>query len=253
MVIKSAVYVGKAVAISQPMYFPWFGLFDQIRFSDVFVHYDDVQLARGFYNRVQVKTPQGTSMITVPLKNKRRGQKITESLVSYEVDWVSQHRATLISSYKKTKYLDDAISIFDKVTQRRHPLLSDLGRDSVMTVAEYLGLVGERVFLTSSDLDIPGSRSQRLLDISESVEAQIYLTGHGALGYLDHDLFEANGIEVRYMKYALAAYPQVFGAFTPYVTALDVIAHLGPSAMSAFASSTLNWREAVERPDELRP
>ena len=45
------------LVVSQPMYFPWVGLLEQIRLSDQFVHYDDVQYTRGFYNRVQVKVP----------------------------------------------------------------------------------------------------------------------------------------------------------------------------------------------------
>lgn len=253
MVTSSGAGRGKAIVISQPMYFPWFGIFEQMRFADTFVHYDDVQFARGFYNRVQVKTPQGTCMITVPLKSRHRDQKLNESLISYETDWVAQHRTTLISSYRKAIFLDDAIDIFDQVTAGRHELLSDLGRDSMMAVGAYLGLTDKRAFFTSSDMGIAGASSQRLLDIAEALGAQTYLTGHGALKYLDHDLFESRGVKVRYMHYEMLPYQQVFPPFTPYVTALDMIAHLGSSAIDVFHSSTLDWRSALERPCELRP
>lgn len=235
------------------MYFPWFGLFDQIRLSDIFVFYDDVQLARGFYNRVQVKTRQGTAMLTVPIKNKHRGQNINESIISYDDDWIGRHRQTLIHSYRSCAYLDDAISIFDAVTNKNRILLSDIGRDSIRVIIDYLGLVENRSFLLSSDLGICGASSERLLRIAQSLEAETYLTGHGALRYLDHELFDANAIEVRYMNYQIARYPQFFGDFTPYVSVLDIIAHLGPSAIDAFESSSVNWRKAVERPAELLP
>ncbi len=243
----------RTVVISQPMYFPWLGLFEQMQAADVFVHYDDVQLSRGFYNRVQVKTPQGTSMITVPLTNRHRDSKINECRISYEADWVSQHRAVLASSYRKTPFFSDVMSIYDDVTGRRPEMLSELGIGSVMAVAEYLGLNDGTVVLTSSDLAIPGSSSQRLLDIAIAQNATVYLTGHGALNYLDYDLFESNAVEVRYIKYGFKEYPQVFGPFTPYVTALDAIAHLGRSAVDVFESSTLNWRNAVDQSGELRP
>ena len=253
MVTSPGVGSPKTVVISQPMYFPWLGLFEQMRFANAFVHYDDVQFARGFYNRVQVKTPQGTTMLTVPLKDKHQGQKINESLISYDTDWVSQHRTTLISSYQKAKHLDDAVAIFDHVTGRGHQMLSDLSRASVMGIADYLGLVDKRDFFTSSDLAIAGTSSQRLLEISEALGARTYLTGLGALHYLDHELFEAHNVDVRYMKYQIDPYQQVFPPFTPYVTALDAIAHLGHSAIDVFNSSTLDWRSALERPSELRP
>lgn len=253
MVSRIAQTAERTVVISQPMYFPWLGLFEQMRAADIFVHYDDVQLARGFYNRVQVKTPQGTSMITVPLTNRRRGSMINECRISYESDWVSQHRAVLASSYKKTPFLTDAIAIFDDVTGRRPELLSELGIGSTMAIADYLGLTDGTLFLRSSDLDIPGSSSQRLLDISTAQNVEVYLTGHGALNYLDHELFESRNVEVRYIRYGFKEYRQVFGTFTPYVTALDAIAHLGRSAVEVFESSTLNWRNAVEQSGELRP
>lgn len=244
---------GLAIVISQPMYFPWFGLFEQLRLADVYVHYDDVQLARGFYSRVQVKTPRGTQMISVPLKNKHRGQKINESAINYEVDWVSHHRAVLINSYRRTKHLDDAISVFDLVTQKEPAVLSDLGRDSIVAIADYLGLTDGCTFRSSSLLGVQGSSSERLLNICKALGAQTYITGHGALKYLDHELFESSHVNVRYMEYSIREYEQVFPPFTPYVTALDIIAHQGRSASDFLNSSTVDWKTALERSFELRP
>ncbi len=242
----------KTVVISQPMYFPWCGLIDQIRLADVYVHYDDVQLSRGFYNRVQVKTPQGTTMITVPLSNKHRDQKINESIISYESDWVSKHRSILINSYRKTAFLGDAIDLFDSVHSNRFETLSDLGIASIKALVSYFKLDGDVLFLDSSSLGIQGVSSKRLLDITKVLGGNRYLTGHGALNYLNHDLFEKSGVEVHYMNYSLREYAQVFGTYTPYVSALDAVAHLGSAAKNILQSTHLNWRDAIERSEELR-
>ena len=52
------------------MFFPWVGLFEQIRLANVFVHYDDVQLPQGrsFTTRVQLKAPTGVHWLTMPVK-----------------------------------------------------------------------------------------------------------------------------------------------------------------------------------------
>ena len=190
----------KTVAISQSMYFPWCGLIDQVRLSDIFVHYNDVQLSRGFYNRVQVKTPQGTTLITVPLRKKHQNQLINESYISYESNWIESHRSILINSYRKTKFIDDAISIFDKVHSEKFEMLSDLGKASIQALSAYFQVDKSVKFIDSASLGIDGSSSQRLHDITKSLGGNIYLTGHGALKYLDHNLFESSGVEVRYMK-----------------------------------------------------
>jgi hypothetical protein len=49
------------------------------------------------------------------------------------------------------------------------------------------------------------------------------------------------------MDYEIGPWPQDHGEFTPYVTALDALAHLGPAAATALRSKTLHWHEAVER------
>ena len=46
----------KTVVISQPMYFPWVGMLEQMALADVWVHLDDAQFSKGgFFNRVQIK------------------------------------------------------------------------------------------------------------------------------------------------------------------------------------------------------
>ncbi len=242
----------KVIVISQSMYFPWCGFLDLVRLSDMFVHYDDVQLSRGFYNRVQVKTPYGTSFITVPIKDRHQKQLINQSYIDYSHDWIGSHRAVLINSYRKTNFIDDAISIFDDVHKNKYEILSELGRATINSLLKYFGLDQGIIFSDSLSLNVPGVSSERLLNITKSVRGRVYLTGHGALNYLDHDLFERNGIEVRYVHYSIEEYSQLYGAFTPYVTALDAIAHLGPNVRQILKSSTVNWREAIERPKKLR-
>jgi len=242
----------RTVVISQSMYFPWAGLFDQIRIADIFVHYDDVQLSRGFYNRVQVKTSSGSSWMSVPLANKNQKQKINQSKISYDDDWIAKHRSLLLNSLRSAKFLEDALSIFDLVHSKKYELLSDLGRASIMSVSDYLGLTKNTEFEDSENISVDQSSSKRLLDLVNWFNGNIYITGLGALNYLDHQLFEASSVEVRYMNYSIRKYTQSFDSFTPYVTILDAIAQLGPDANQILQSSTLNWRDAIERSNELR-
>lgn len=234
----------KTVVISQSMYFPWCGLLDQIRLADIYIHYDDVQLSRGFYNRVQVKTQTGASFITVPLKNKKQKQLINQSFISYDENWIEKHRAVLINSYRTLPFIDDAIDLFDHVHSHKYDRLNALSRASIKALVDYFDLNKKTSFIDSVELGIEGSSTRRLLNLTKSVDGGTYLTGHGARKYLDHDLFERNGIEVRYMDYSLMEYTQIHGTFTPYVTALDAVAHLGTNARHNLKSKTKHWREA---------
>lgn len=236
----------KQVVISQSMYFPWVGLLEQVRLADIFVHYDDVQYARGFYNRVQVKTEHGTKWLTVPLRDHHRGQRIDEILIDDRTDWRSQHRALLRQAYFKAPFRDEMLALVDEVFSKPYTILGDLARESILILARYFNLISGKQFLKSSDLGVPGSSSQRLHDLTLAVNGNVYITGHGARNYLDHELFERSGIVVRYMKYEMRPYPQQHGEFTPYVTALDLVANCGVSGVSVIQSGTVDWKEFID-------
>jgi len=235
------------VVISQPMYFPWVGLLEQIRLADVFIHYSDVQFARGgVFNRVQIKTVRGSDWLTVPLRDQHRGQLISEVVIDERFDWRSKHREILRHTYRKTPYLSDLLSIFDDVVSAPVSNLADLSVASVMALAEYFDLTSNRRFHDSRDLGTSGSSSQRVLDLTIKVGGTTYITGHGASNYLDHEIFENAGITVQYIDYQLSEYPQLHGAFTPYVTALDLVANCGPEGSEVIRSTTIPWREFIK-------
>ena len=236
------------VVISQSMYFPWAGLLEQVRLAEIFVHYDDVQFARGFLNRVQVKTDKGCRWITVPLRDHHRGQKIDEILIDDRIDWRQQHRDILRQACRQAPFRDEMLGLVDSVLDKPFTTLADISRASMLALVEYFDLRPERRFLNSRDLGIEGSSSQRLLDIVVAVGGGTYVTGHGARNYLDHALFERAGIAVKYMQYRCIPYPQLHGPFTPYVTSLDLIANCGKQGIAVITSQALDWRQFLNEP-----
>jgi hypothetical protein len=124
--------------------------------------------------------------------------------------------------------------------------LASLSMRSIELVCSYFGLTANRRFLRCSDLGIPGESSRRVLDIVTSLGGGVYVTGQGARNYLDHELFEASGVRVEYLDYRMMPYPQLHGAFTPYVTILDLMANVGRGGASVIASPSVYWREFLK-------
>src|SRR6185437_13872514 len=88
-----------------------------------------------------------------------------------------------------------------------------------------------------------GTSSRRVLNIVLALGGSRYITGHGARQYLDHELFDRAGVRVEYMNYLKIPYAQLHGGFTPYVSALDLIANMGPSGASCIRSGTIYWKD----------
>jgi hypothetical protein len=233
------------VVISQSMYFPWVGLLEQLRLADVFVHYNDVQFTRGFYNRVQIKTSAGTTWLSVPTKDRHQGQKIDEVRIDDGQQWRRQHRELLHRAYAGAPFVAEMLALVDVVFDHPADTIADISLASMMSLADYFHLCGDRLFLDSRSLNIVGASSQRLLDITRKVGGDAYITGHGAKNYLDHQLFANSGIEVRYMNYLRMPYRQLHGMFTPYVSALDLVANCGVEGARYIRSETVSWQEFI--------
>jgi hypothetical protein len=69
------------------------------------------------------------------------------------------------------------------------------------------------------------------------------ITGLGARDYLEHEMFDRAGVRVEYMTYRKVPYPQLHGAFTPYVSVLDLIANTGKSGKSVIVSGSVYWKD----------
>lgn len=235
------------VVISQPMFFPWVGIFEQIRLADVYVHYGDVQFSKGsFTNRVQIKTAQGVKWLTVPLQNFSLGQSINEIGISSEKNWRTLHLDILSQAYAKAPYSKDMLELVASVYRQQVDSIGMLSRLSIEACCRYFELDIGRCFVDVRQLDVPGSSSQRVHDIVKTLGGEIYITGLGARKYLDHQLFEDAGIRVEYMDYQKLPYAQLHGEFTPYVSALDLIANMGKEGVNWIRSGTIYWKDYLK-------
>jgi hypothetical protein len=236
------------VVISQSMLFPWVGLLEQVRLADVFVHYDDVQFSKGsFVNRVQIKTADGVRWMTIPVRQHRLGQPIDDVEVGPTAGWRAKHLDLLERNFAGAPHAADALALVRDVYAHDYPSLGAVARASMLAVIDYFGLRAGRRFLDVTETGIGGRSTDRVLDVVRHVGGSDYITGHGAANYLDHERFVQHGISVSYINYRCVPYPQLHGAFTPYVSSLDLIANLGRDGVQQICSDTVDWREFLAR------
>lgn len=234
----------KTVVISQPMFFPWAGMLEQLKLADAYVHYDDVQFSKGsFTNRVQIKTAQGSQWLTVPLKDVALGSLIKDTFLDDRKNWRRTHLSTLSQAYARAPFKADMLALVEEVYAMPCHTICELSIASMMCVRRYLGLQNPVEIHTSSAMGIGGSGSPRVLAVVQALGGSVYVTGHGARNYLDHQAFEDAGVSVRYMDYQKKPYPQLHGDFTPFVSTLDLIANCGANGADALVSGTLPWQK----------
>ncbi|MBX2853307.1 MAG: WbqC family protein [Phycisphaeraceae bacterium] len=238
------------VVISQPMYFPWVGLFEQIACADVFIHLDDAQYSKGaFTNRVQIKLTANAKnkWLSVPIDRQAIGTPIAEVPLDESKPWRQAHRDRLAQVYASARYLGDMLALVDKVFAQTAESIADLDIAAIEAVCEYFDLGRGRRFIRSSTMGVPGRSSRRVADLVCAAEGDRYVTGHGAASYLDHEMLESRGIETHYIDYLRRPYPQLHGEFDPHVSILDLIANTGTAGRDIICSPTVAWRQFIER------
>lgn len=235
--------MARTLVVSQPMFLPWVGLFEQVRLADVFIHYDDVQLPQGrsFMSRVQLKSANGVSWLTVPIDHTKSGKLLNEVAMLKPEDWRDKHLRTIRHAYAKRPYFNLMFELVEKIYSQPTDHLAEFNIKATEQIAQWLGLAPQ--FMRSSAMGVAGASTERLLDLCEAVNCDIYVTGHGALNYLNHQLFEDKAISVRYMDYRKVPYEQGHDEFTPYVSILDALANCGERTRELLSSDAIYWRD----------
>jgi hypothetical protein len=234
--------------ILQPQFFPWRGVFEQIRLANCYIHLDDAVLPQGrsFVSRVQIKTAHGPQWLTVPVM---RGHAAIRNVRTDESQgWRQTHIKTLQTNYARAPFCDEMLQIVSDIYAHASDSLCEINITGIETISRYLGLSCS--FFRASDFPSINRSTERLVELSREVGASHYLTGHGALNYLTPEPFEAEGVEVEIIDYQRTPYPQLFQGFDPHVSILDLIANTGQKAATYLESNSQEWRE-YERAREI--
>jgi len=218
------------IAIHQPNYIPWLGYFYKIYKSDVFVFLDDVQFTKNsFQNRNRIKTSQGLTWLTEPVLTKGKfGQLTNQVRFNNNIPWKRKHMKTLEQWYKSSKYFDEYFpklqNMYLEAESKEHTLV-EFNIKLIKFICEELGL--NRRYEISSELEVVGKSTERLVNICRCLEGGTYLSGSGGGNYQDEAAFKDAGIELVYSDFHHPIYNQLWGEFVPNLSILDYLFNCG--------------------------
>ena len=232
----SAPWRGGTLVVLQPGYLPWLGFFDQMRRSDIFVYYDDVQFDKhGWRNRNRIRSPDGPHWLSVPVRHHGQGRPlILDTLIDTRTDWARKHVGTIRQYYAKAPFLKRYLPELEALLHRGWTHVVDLDMAVVKLMAGWLKLAPN--IARASELGVGGTQSQRLLNLCLHFGASRYLSGSAARDYLDVAIFAERGIDVLWQDYQHPVYPQQYEPFVPYLSAIDLLLNCGDESAGILES-----------------
>ncbi len=215
------------LVVLQPGYLPWLGFFDQIKKSDIFIFYDDVQFDKhGWRNRNRIKSANGFFWLSVPVLTKDKPtQLILETHINNKINWNTKHIRAIQQSYSKSPYFNKYFPELESILSQNWINIAGLDIELTNMFCRWLDF--DKKFYRSSDLNITGCRSERLLNFCRHFNADKYYSGSAARSYLDVEIFENNNIQVEWQDYQHPVYNQLYGNFIPYLSVIDLIFNEG--------------------------
>ena len=185
------------VAIHQPLFIPWIGYFHKIMKSDFFVLLDHVQYTKGSWiNRNRILGKQGEIMLSVPVQKGPLDQTIIDVIIDQRNGiWKKKHINSIISSYGKSAHFQEIIDLVKVAYDDCGESIASFNISFIKLICEYIGI--GTTLIRSSELLVDGNKSDLLLSICNTLQADEYIIGMGGNNsYMDFDLFEKNSIRI---------------------------------------------------------
>jgi len=215
------------VASHQPNYLPYLGFFDKIKKADIFVVCDDCQFTdRDWHHRNKIRIYEGWKWLTVPVSKKK--VPIKDKIIRNEVPiegefWSKNHYREIEANYRKTPYFESYSNDLKKIYSRKFEKLIDLNMAIISFLLKSFEIDVEIKY--SSELGITSRKTQRVLDIVNAVEGDLYISGLGSKKYLDQKLIK--NFNLRFNDFKHPVYPQIYPGFEPNMATIDALFNIG--------------------------
>lgn len=211
------------VGIIQSNYIPWRGYFDIINEVDLFIFIDDILYSKGSWrNRNRIKTPKGSTWITVPVQQKSLSKTAIDQVSINKHDWQKDHHHQFCLYYESAPHFDKYRELLDEFyLGQKWCKLSAMNQFTIKRLSELLGVRTE--FVNARDIGATGLKDDRVIQLLQHVGATDYLSGPAARQYIEPEKYAAAGITIHWKKYDYPEYPQLYPPFDGQVSILDLL------------------------------
>ena len=225
------------VSIRQPGYMPYIGFFKKIQSSDIFVFFDDAQYAiRAWDNRNKIRNKDDSMWLSVPVV--KPFKKLLKEVKINGDTWKSKHIMAIKTSYQRAPFFKAYWNDIELILSKDWSRLIDLNITLIEHFMKVLDIHTKTI--RSSELDVPGTNSQKLFNICQKLRASTYMSGKMGKEYLDENLFIHSGIKVVYEDFIHPEYSHSNHKFIPNLSIMDLLFNEGKNAQEIIKNSENN-------------
>lgn len=91
-----------------------------------------------------------------------------------------------------------------------------------------------------SDYDIQAVKSELVLEICRTFDAQTFIFGSQGKEYVRVEEFSEQGVQIHFQEYTHPNYNQMHGSFIPFLSVVDLLFNEGPKSLDIIFKGNLN-------------
>jgi UDP-2,4-diacetamido-2,4,6-trideoxy-beta-L-altropyranose hydrolase len=233
------------VAMMQPMFLPWLGLFELMDAVDIFIFLDDFQFSRqgwGHRNRLFL-SPGRPGTVSLPIRHPDNlAATFLEIAPAADQRWYDKLARSLAQTYGRSANFAETWAAIEPKIRATGGTLAEYEIQLIESLADRLGIRTQ--IRRSSEFAISGlGRSERLVALLDAVGAGAYYAAHGSISYMREDgVFPLARLPVFFQDFVPVPYRQSGASeFVPRLSVLDALFNLSPSEAREAMRGTRRW------------
>lgn len=208
----------------QPYFFPYIGYWQLVNAVDKFVVYDDVNyINRGWINRNRILSNGKDIYFNIILRKSSQNKLINEIEVDNSVDEINKRMKTLEISYAKAPFFKETIELVKEIFGCENFNLAGFLTNSIKAIAEYLDMHTEIIISSDIEKNNDLHAQDKIIDICKIIGADEYINPIGGQELYSYEMFDKQGIKLKFLKTDYIIYKQFNNKFIPSLSIIDVL------------------------------
>jgi len=211
------------LAIMQPYFLPYIGYYQLIAAVDIFVVYDNIKYTkRGWINRNRILMNGQDAMFSLPLKKDSDSLDVVQRELGADYS-----RERLLNQFKgaysHAPHFSETFSLLERIVLSEESNLFRYIHHALVETCAYLGIDTEIRVSSGIDIDHNLKGQEKVLALCQAVGADTYINAIGGTELYSREEFEAQRIDLKFIKSRPYSYAQFGAMFVPWLSIIDVL------------------------------
>jgi hypothetical protein len=210
-------------AIMQPYFWPYLGYFQLIAAVDVFIVYDNIEYTKtGWINRNRLCRNGEAATFSLPLKKASDFLHVRERELA--ADFKPEKLLNQIKgAYRGAPCYAETLPLIENVVRYKESNLFRFLHNSIRETCGYLGIATDVRISSAIMIDHGLKKQDKVLALCRAVGASTYINSSGGVNLYSRDEFQAQGIDLKFIRAEPLEYAQFQHPFVPLLSIVDVM------------------------------